>query len=308
MDLEGRLATEMKLKLCIWLTHVMVLGLTFPLVTRVSAEDTILVTLKETIPTACRLHVRAAAKGVVVAMEKPHGIYDSTNGDLLGNASRVSKEVWRNTSRSGASQQSYFLYMSRSDESVHVIDVDRKQEFEVELKNLLIEDFAVSPDGHWLAVTRKDVHLFNLPTMEPAGTLARPKVDCNATSVAFSPDSKHLIVTNGGVPGHKEHGGFPRSITRWRMDGFVGEQTVECDFVPLETAVLPDGKTFIANGSVMGLERFDVYTLRRLEPVKFDFAPRGFDFSPDGKCLLIRAEKAGKGMMIVDTTTWDVLV
>jgi len=279
----------------------------------VCKADVTTIELGRDIPKAHFLHTFDDGAGVLVGVEGDHPIYSWPKGTLLGKPTLVSKQRWKETHADPRSKNRLVAIPCRLYSSFNgllIVDTNQLVRFEINLSSIRfahIDDYEISPDNRLLAVTAKDVLIYDMMTMEQVAVLARPKVDCNATSVAFSPDSKHLIVTNGGVPGHQERGGFPRSITRWRMDGFVAEQTVECDFVPLETAVLPDGKTFIANGSVMGLERYDVYTLRRLEPVRFDFAPRGFDFSPDGKCLLIRAEKVGKGMMIVDTTTWDVL-
>jgi WD40 repeat protein len=292
---------------CIPLAFITVLAFALSSASRVPAADTTLVTLDKMTPTACRLHMLPSGKAAVVVMQSPHSILDATTARHLGDAARASKQMWHDMFQAGRSSKSFFVYKRWADEGVHVIDLDRLLEYEIDLKNTLVHDYDVSPDGRILAVTHKDVHLFDLRTMEPMGHLPRPKDDCYATSIAFSPDSKHVIVTNGGFPRHKEHGGFPRTITRWRLDDRAADRTVECDGASSDTAVTPDGKTFITNGSRRGLERYEFQTLERLGALPINSAPDSIDFSPDGKCLLVRAGEVGKGMMIIDTTTWDVL-
>jgi len=181
--------------------------------------------------------------------------------------------------------------------------------FEINLSSIRfshIDDYEISPDNRLLAVTAKDVLIYDMMTMEQVAVLARPKDDCNATTVAFSPDSRHLIVTNGGVATDPEQGGYPWTITRWRLSDFTAEQTEECKTVPKQTLVTPDGKTIILNPERLLL--FDFQTLRLIERKECAVRNTGMiSYSPNHKYVVIPGCNIDTGLEIVDAQTWKRL-
>ena len=143
---------------------------------------------------------------------------------------------------------------------------------------------AYSPNGRTLAIVAKNIQLFDTKTWESRRLNPHP-VDIEMSNyVTFSPDGRHLLVSNG----FEGYAGYTSCLV---SDGKARQKT---NFMPYSAPVFArDGRQFAGNGNDIGDGNvagagdgafiFDARTVKIKRKLTDDFTPLAF--SPDAKLL-----------------------
>jgi hypothetical protein len=269
----------------------------------VAADDVSTVTAPPPVDSAYTLETATDSNVFIVRSRQDYPLFDLATERFIGACSKATKESWADPQGQAKSGPHFIVLPSWNHRGVSIIDVKRLLSYDLNLSSRSVHDFEISPDRRLLAVTVKDVVIYDVSTLDRVAVLPCPNKGSDATSVAFTPDSGYLIVTNGGHPTDKGQGGSPLTITRWRLSDFSAERTEDCPAAPKQTVVTPDGRTVILNPEVLLL--LDRESLQSKEKRQSAVGNIGrISFSPNGKYLVVPGAHEDSAIEIIAIQTW----